>query len=69
MTRCWEKAEDFRRKLEEEYEAKQQGLEEGHPAEACSRDCQRGRVTFSELLWDCRDGNYYSVGLNLTIYD
>ncbi len=27
-TRSWEKAEDFRRKLEEEYEAKQQGLEE-----------------------------------------
>ena len=27
-TRSWEKAEDFKRKLEEEYEAKQQGLEE-----------------------------------------
>jgi len=27
-TRSWEKAEDFKRKLEEEYEAKQKGLEE-----------------------------------------
>jgi integrase/recombinase XerD len=27
-TRSWERAEDFKRKLEEEYEAKQQGLEE-----------------------------------------
>jgi integrase/recombinase XerD len=27
-TRSWEKAEDFKRKLEEEYDAKQQGLEE-----------------------------------------
>lgn len=27
-TRSWEKAEDFKRKLEEEYEAKQEGLEE-----------------------------------------
>jgi hypothetical protein len=31
-TRSWEKAEDFKRKLEEEYEAKQKGLEEaGRP--------------------------------------
>jgi len=28
-TRSWEKAEDFRRKLEEEYKAKEKGLEEG----------------------------------------
>jgi hypothetical protein len=28
-TRSWERAEDFKRKLEEEYEAKQQGLEKG----------------------------------------
>ncbi|MGA8860526.1 MAG: hypothetical protein WB506_10995, partial [Candidatus Sulfotelmatobacter sp.] len=27
-TRSWEKAEDFKRKLEEEYEAKQKGLED-----------------------------------------
>jgi hypothetical protein len=27
-TRSWEKAEDFKRKLEEEYEAKEKGLEE-----------------------------------------
>jgi integrase/recombinase XerD len=27
-TRSWEKAEDFKRKLEEEYEAKQRGLED-----------------------------------------
>jgi hypothetical protein len=28
-TRSWKKAEDFKRKLEEEYEAKLKGLEEG----------------------------------------
>src|ERR1035441_1354071 len=35
-TRSWEKAEDFKRKLEEEYEAKAKGLEE-----AASWPCHR----------------------------
>jgi len=47
-TRSWEKAEDFKRKLEEEYEAKQKGLEEVLPAGTCSRNGQRGCGEISE---------------------
>ncbi len=36
-SRSWEKAEDFKRKLEEEFEAKQQGLEEAsRPNSRCA---------------------------------